>query len=153
MHATSHRYPQFGIGVATALAAVLATACSYNTPKQVAASNPTVSYKYHNDDELVQTNDMASAFCSRYQSIPRSVSFKRDGDDDVVVYECVSTSRSSVSNFDPNLSYTYRTDQELLNGSQNAQAYCLENGSSRVVSHIVRNSNGTRTVTFQCRRE
>jgi hypothetical protein len=41
----------------------------------------------------------------------------------------------------------------LLNGSQNAQAYCLKNGSSRVVSHIVRNSNGTRTVTFQCRRE
>jgi hypothetical protein len=154
MHATSHRYPKFGIGVATALTAVLVTACSsYNTPRQVDASNPTVSYKYHDDDELIQTNDMASAFCGRYQSIPRSVRFTRDGNDDVVVYECVSTSRSSVSNFDPNLSYTYRTDQELLNGSQNAQAYCLKNGSSRVVSHIVRNSNGTRTVTFQCRRE
>jgi hypothetical protein len=154
MHTTSNRCPKFGIGVAIALAAVLVTACSsFNAPRQVDESNPTVSYKYHDDDGLVQTTDMASTFCGRYQSIPRSVRFTRDGDDNVVVYECVSTSRSSVSNFDPNLSYAYRTDQELLNGSQNAQAYCLENGSTRVVSHVVRNSNGTRTVTFQCRRE
>jgi hypothetical protein len=154
MNATSSRSLKLGIGAATALAAVLAASCaSYNSPKQIEASNPTVSYKYHNDDELVQTNDLASAFCSKYQAVPRSMSFSRDGGDDVVVYECVSTSRSGGyhSDFNPNLSYTYRTDQELLNGSQNAQAYCLNNGSSRVVSNIVRNGNGTRTVTFQCR--
>lgn len=154
MNANSSRSLRFGIGAATALAAVLAASCaSYNSPKQIEASNPTVSYKYHNDDELVQTNDLASAFCSKYQAVPRSMSFSRDGHDDVVVYECVSTARASRydSDFNPNLSYTYRTDQELLNGSQNAQAYCLNNGSSRVVSNIVRNSNGTRTVTFQCR--
>jgi hypothetical protein len=115
---------------------------------------PNLTYKYHNDDELVQTNELAAAFCSRYQAVPRSMSFIRDGSgDDVVVYECVSTSRSTIyaSDFNPNMTYTYRTDQELLNGSQNAQAYCLNNGSSRVVSNVVRNSNGTRTVTFQCR--
>jgi hypothetical protein len=157
MHPTSYRSLKFSIGAAAVVAAVLTAGCSsFSSPKQIEASNPTVSYKYHNDDELVQTNDLASAFCSRYQAVPRSMSFTRDGGDDVVVYECVSTSRSSMSNsnysnFNPNLSYTYRTDQELLNGSQNAQAYCLNNGSSRVTSNIVRNNNGTRTVTFQCR--
>ena len=155
MYIHSNRFLKAGMAAATALAAVLAASCaSYNSPKQVDASNPTVTYKYHNDDELVQTNELAAAFCSRYQSVPRSVSFVRDGGgDDTVVYECVSTSRSGISysGFDPNLTYTYRTDQELLTGSQNAQAYCLNNGSSRVVSNIVRNGNGTRTVTFQCR--
>ncbi len=154
MNATYHRSLRLGIGAAAALAAVMAASCaSFQAPKQTEASNPTVTYKYHNDDELVQTNQLASEYCGRYQSVPRSMKFSRDGDDAVVVYECVSTSRSSTyqSDFNPNLSYTYRTDQELLNGSQNAQAYCANNGSSRVASNIVRNSDGSRTVTFQCR--
>lgn len=155
MNTTSYRIQRLGIGVATALAVVLAASCSSfdNSPKQIQASNPTVTYKYHNDDELIQTNQLATDFCSRYQSIPRAVSFANDSDhDNIVVYECSATwSGSSVQAFNPNLSYTYRTDQELLNGSQSAQAYCSTNGSSQVVSNIVRNSNGTRTVTFQCR--
>jgi hypothetical protein len=154
MNATYQRSLKLGIGTAAALAVVLAASCaSLASPKQVQASTPTVTYKYHNDDELVQTNQLASDFCGRYQSVPRSINFSRDGDDNIVVYECVSTSHSPTyrSEFNPNLSYTYRTDQELLNGSQNAQAYCSNNGSSRVSSNIVRNSNGTRTVTFQCR--
>lgn len=155
MNRYSNRFLSIGLGTVLAFTTVLAASCtSFDSPKQVDASNPTVTYKYHNDDELVQTNELAAQFCSRYQAVPRSMSFIRDGGgDDTVVYECVSTSRSSVygSDFNPNLTYTYRTDQELLTGSQNAQAYCLNNGSSRVVSNIVRNGNGTRTVTFQCR--
>ena len=155
MNIHSNRFLKAGFGAATALAAVLGASCaSFDSPKQVDASNPTVTYKYHNDDELVQSNELAAAFCSRYQAVPRSMSVMRDGSgDDVVVYECVSTSRSTgyASEFNPNMTYTYRTDQELLTGSQHAQTYCLNNGSSRVVSNIVRNSNGTRTVTFQCR--
>jgi hypothetical protein len=76
----------------------------------------------------------------------------RDADgDDIVTFDCVSTSDQSWSQFNPNLSYTYRTDQELLVGSQNARAYCMNNGSSQVVSNVVRNNNGTRTVTLQCK--
>ena len=153
MSATSNRALKFSIGAATALAAILAASCeSYHSPRQIEASNPTVTYKYHNDDELIQTNELASGFCNRYQSVPRSMSLSRDGDDNVVTYECVSTARSTgYYSANPNMTYTYRTDQELLNESQNAQAYCLNNGSSRVVSRIVRNDNGTRTVTFECR--
>jgi len=50
-----------------------------------------------------------------------------------------------------NLTYTYRTDQELLDVSQSAQTYCFNAGSSQVASRIVSNGNGTKTVTFQCR--
>jgi hypothetical protein len=154
MNTTAHRLPHIAICAATALAAALVASCSSHefAPTQIQASNPTVTYKYHNDDELVQTNQLASEFCSHYQSMPRAERFTKDSDhDNVVVYECVATSRSNMPNFNPDLTYTYRTDQEILDGSQNAQAYCVNKGSSQVASHIERNNDGTRTVTFQCR--
>ena len=52
--------------------------------------------------------------------------------------------------FDPNLTYSYRTDQELLDASWSAQAYCMNNGSQRAVSNIRTNADGSRTVMFQC---
>lgn len=153
MNCNSMCVRQLGFAVAVSAAAVLATSCAapHSAPKQVQASNPTVTYKYRNDDELVQTNQLASTFCERYQSIPHAVRFTTDADhQNVVVYECATTAGPSPSTFNPKLTYTYRTDQELLNGSQNAQSYCLKNGSSRVDSNIVRNGDGTRTVTFKC---
>jgi len=39
--------------------------------------------------------------------------------------------------FNPNVAYSYRTDQELLDASRNAQAYCMNNGSRQVTSNIV----------------
>ena len=50
----------------------------------------------------------------------------------------------------PNLTYTYRTDQELVQASQTASAYCLKYGSQPMTSSMVGNSDGTRTATFQC---
>jgi hypothetical protein len=153
MIVNSHR-TNAGLGAAAALAVALLTSCApfQSSPEQVEASNPTVSYKYRNDDELIKTNQLAATFCNRYQSVPRAMTFSRDADgDDIVTFDCISTSDQSSSQFNPNLSYTYRTDQELLVGSQNAQAYCMNNGSTQVVSNVVRNSNGTRTVTFQCK--
>jgi hypothetical protein len=51
-----------------------------------------------------------------------------------------------------NLTYTYRNDQELLEASRSAQNYCANSGSQQVISNIVTNANGTKTVTFQCSR-
>jgi hypothetical protein len=50
----------------------------------------------------------------------------------------------------PSQSYTYRTDQELVQASQTAGAYCLQYGSQPMTSSIVTNPHGTKTVTFQC---
>ena len=152
MNATSRRAPKLAIGAATALAVIAFAGCETNeAPKQVQAANPTVTYKYHNDSELVQTNDLATQYCSQYGSVPRSLRFGHDEGADLVVYECVTAWHPTLApNYSLERSYTYRTDQELLSGSQDARAYCMANGSTRVVSNIVRNDDGTRTVMFQC---
>jgi hypothetical protein len=72
-----------------------------------------------------------------------------------VVFECdpsLATSAPRQQAFDPKLTYSYRTDQELLDASWSAQAYCMNNGSQRAVSNIRTNTDGSRTVVFQCTR-
>ena len=141
-------------GAATMLTASLAASCAphYSSPEQVQANNPSVTYKYSGDQELVQANQNAATFCNRYQSVPRTANFANDPDGGkVVVFECVQTSAAiPPPQFNPNLAYNYRTDQELLDSSRNAQIYCVNNGSPQVISNIVTNANGTKTVTFQC---
>jgi hypothetical protein len=144
-----------GLAAGTVLAALLGTACvpyEHSSPKQIEASNPTVTYKYHNDEELIETNQLAATFCDRYQSVPQPVNFTTDTTGNrVVVFECVGTSVAGGPYSNSDLTYTYRTDQELMDVSRNAHAYCRNSGSSQVVSNIVSNGNGTKTVTFQCR--
>jgi hypothetical protein len=136
------------------IAALLLAACApfgRSAPQQVKANNPTVSYKYRNDDELIQTNQLAETFCLQYQLAPRSLGFTRDqAGNSLVNFECVPTLDPAVSAVDPNLTYTYRTDQQLLDVSRSANNYCLDHGSSRVTSDVVSNANGTKTITFQC---
>jgi hypothetical protein len=67
-----------------------------------------------------------------------------------VVFECVRTALSAAAPGNPNLSYTYQTDQELVQASQTANAYCLKYGSQPMTSNMVTNSDGTKSVTFQC---
>jgi hypothetical protein len=67
-----------------------------------------------------------------------------------VVFECVRTTLPAPPPTTPSQSYTYRTDQELVQASQTAGAYCLQYGSQPMTSSIVANPNGTKTVTFQC---
>jgi hypothetical protein len=67
-----------------------------------------------------------------------------------VVFECVRTAFPAPAPAPPNLSYTYRTDQELVQASQTAGAYCLKYGSQPMTSSMMTNPNGTKTVTFQC---
>jgi len=71
-----------------------------------------------------------------------------------VVFECVRTTAAYPAPVPPNpniLTYSYRTDQELVQASQTASAYCLQNGSQQpTTSRIMTNSDGTKTVTFQC---
>ncbi len=66
------------------------------------------------------------------------------------VFECVRTAVPAPAPVNPNLSYTYRTDQELVQASQTASAYCLKYGSQPMSSSMMANSDGTRTATFQC---
>ena len=137
----------------------LVAACEQtSSPRQVQASNPTVTYKYRNDRDLMEANQRAATFCSQYQSVPRTMSIGNGGDGDrIAVFECVQSGstaalvpQTTLAPVGSSMTYTYRTDRELLDASRSAQAYCANRGSPQVISNVITNPNGTRTVTFQC---
>lgn len=154
MFANSCRFLHLTARASTVLAGLMMASCvpQLSSPEQVQANNPNVTYKYKSDQELVQANQNAATFCDRYQSVPRTANITNDPDGSrIVVFECVQTSAAvSAPHHNPNLAYSYRTDQELLDSSRNAQKYCMNNGAQYVVSNIATNVNGTKTVTYQC---
>jgi hypothetical protein len=140
--------------VVLAIVAVASCAPSHSL-QQVKTSNPSVTYEYRGDQELLQAQQNAVTFCNQYQSAPRPARFTsgpNDGSNNVV-FECdpnLPTAAPPVQAAGPNLTYSYRTDQELLDASRSAQTYCMVNGSQVAISNIGTNQDGSRTVMFQC---
>jgi hypothetical protein len=136
------------------LAAGAVASCGQLASSQqpVQSSNPSVTYNYRTDQELLLANQNATTFCGQYQTTPRTSTLTNNADGSkTVVFECVRTALPAPAPVNPNLSYTYRTDQELVQASQTASAYCLQNGSQQpTTSRLTTNSDGTRTATFQC---
>jgi exopolysaccharide biosynthesis predicted pyruvyltransferase EpsI len=138
------------------LAAGAVTSCSQlpSSQQPVQSSNPSVTYNYRTDQELLQANQNATTYCNQYQTAPRTANITNNPDGSkAVVFECVRTTLPvppPTTPTTPSQSYTYRTDQELVQASQTAGAYCLKYGSQPMTSSIVSNPNGTKTVTFQC---
>ena len=146
-----------------ALTMVSAAACAQpvttsTTPVAVQASTPTVTYNYRTDAELLQSNQNAITYCGQYQTTPRAGSITSNADGSkTVVFDCVgpvvaSTSTTAVPVVPAGMRYSYRTDQDLVQASQNASAYCARTGALPMTSSIVTNADGTRTVVFQCSR-
>jgi hypothetical protein len=122
-----------------------------SSQRPVQSSNPSVTYNYRTDQELLQANQNATVYCSQYQTAPRTANITNNSDGSkAVVFECVRTTLPAPPPTTPSQSYTYRTDQELVQASQTAGAYCLKNGSQPMTSSMVTNPDGSRTVTFQC---
>jgi hypothetical protein len=148
------------IGLTALVAAVMTASCAStlsSSPREVAANNPTVTYQYRNDDELIQANQRAVSFCDPYQSLPRAQHFSEDSDHQkVVIFECVAGTQTAVirpaviRQSDSELRYDYRSDQELLDVSRTAQVQCRNNGRPDVSSNVTVNSDGSRSVTFHC---
>jgi hypothetical protein len=134
--------------------ALASCASTNSSPEQVAASNPTVTYEYRNDDELIQANQQAISFCNQYQALPRAQRFDTQGDNkNLVIFECVGSGSFSSTphrQSGSDLTYNFRTDQELLDVSRDAQVYCMNSGAPEMDSNIVIHSNGSKTVTFRC---
>jgi hypothetical protein len=152
-----HRLTKIILGTTVAFAALAIASCvsTPSSPQQVDASNPTVTYKYRNDDDLIQANQRAITFCQQYQSsLPRTASFSNDPDGSkIVVFECVpaaALSTTPILQTYPDLTYSFRTDQELLDASREAQIHCLNNGLPEMDSNITVDLNGGKTVTFRC---
>jgi hypothetical protein len=141
-----------GLSIALLAAGTVAACAQLPSSQQpVQASNPTVTYNYRTDQELLQANQNATTHCGQYQTAPRTASLTNNADGSkTAVFECVRTTLPAPLPTTPGQSYTYRTDQELVQSSQTASAYCQKYGSQPMTSSIVANANGTRTVTFQC---
>jgi hypothetical protein len=142
-----------GLNIAL-LAAGTVAACTQlpSSQQPVQASNPSVTYNYRTDQELFRASQNATTYCGQYQTAPRAATLNTNNADGskTAVFECVRTSVPAPAPVNPNLSYMYRTDQELVQASQTASAYCLRYGSQPMTSSMVANSDGTRTATFQC---
>lgn len=153
----SSRFGTAAVPAAVVLSGLLLASCAVqdSPPRQVEAANPKVTYKYRGDEELIQANLRAETFCENYQAVPRVADFSNDPADglQVVTFECLpqSTSMAILPGSDADLTYTYRTDQELLDASRSARLYCAEGGSRRVISSITTNTDGTKEVQFECR--
>ena len=125
---------------AAAFAALMTVSCvstRSSSPQQVDVSNPTVTYKYRNDDELIQANRRAMTYCDQYQYFPQTEHFGHDSDgSNIVVFECLTGPVSAAPQRQPNsdLTYNFRTDQELLDVSRDAQVYCLNSGQPEMDS-------------------
>lgn len=135
------------------LAAGVVASCgpSPSSQQPVRSSNPSVTYNYRTDEELLQANQNATRYCAPYQTAPRTANITNNSDGSkAATFECVPTTLPVAPPANPNLTYTYRTDQELVQASQTAGAYCVKYGSQPMTSTIVTNSDGSKTVTFQC---
>jgi hypothetical protein len=161
------------LGAAAVLTVATVAACGpvRQEPVAVQASNPKVTYQYTNDDQLLDANQKATVYCSQYQALPRTLNISpTPAGANEVVFECLP--RASVAALPavaplspqvaavpapvpvpvtPNVSYSYRSDRELLDAARSAQIYCANNGYPRVTTASTStNTAGTRTVTFQC---
>ena len=150
----SRRFRKVNVRAVALLAAGVVTACaplpSPTSQQPVQTTNPSVTYNYRTDQELLQANQNATTYCARYQAAPRTMNITNNTDGSKAArFDCVPTAFPAPP-ANPNLSYTYRTDQELVQTSQTAGAYCLKNGSQPMTSTMVNNADGTRTVTYQC---
>ena len=112
--------------VALLAAGTLASCAQFPSSQQpVQSSNPSVTYNYRTDQELLQANQNATTYCSPYQTAPRTSSITNNADGSKAVrFECVRTTLPTPAPTTPSQSYTYRTDQELVQASQTASAYC-----------------------------
>jgi hypothetical protein len=147
------RFPRANVWAVAVLVAGIVAACGplASSQQPVQASNPSVTYNYRTDQELLQANQNAATYCGQYQTTPRTANITNNPDGSkAVVFECVRTTLPAPTPTPPSLSYTYRTDEELVQASQTASAYCQKYGSQPMTSSMVTNPNGTRTVTFQC---
>lgn len=156
----SHQFLPVDMRACLVLAAMAVASCtsasspSSHSLQQVEASNPSVTYEYVGDAELLEAQQNAAVFCSRYQSNPRParITSASDRGTNNVVFECDPnlpiTAPPEVSGSD--LAYTYRNDQELLAAWRNAETYCTGSGRQQAVPNIRTNTDGSRTVVFHC---
>jgi len=132
----------------------LLSACgpSHHEPREVDARNPTVTYHYRGDQELMRANQQAVAYCAQYHAVPQSSKFYEGDEGHTVVFDCVPapTDQRTTYNFAPETPYGYRDDRDLLEAARNAEIYCRNHGGRGAVSTVSVAPDGTKSTSFRC---
>jgi hypothetical protein len=159
--------------IALAAATTLAACGPYggNPPvTQVTAKNPSVSYRYGSDNDLNTARSNAVAFCSQYGGTPLAPITAANNDGSrIATFECgranpvaaapgttttvitpAPAAPIAVPMAPAAMTYTYISEPELADASNKANAYCTSYGSRAINSGVMTNTNGSKTVTFQC---
>jgi uncharacterized protein YqgV (UPF0045/DUF77 family) len=152
---TSPRAWSKAVRMTPVLAVLLVAACAshHSAPTQTQSTNPSVTYKYQGDEELVAANEKAQAYCSQYHSIATTAKIDTESDGSkTAVFQCVAMAPNAVGTqvYNPNYPYNYRTDEDLLQVTQTADMYCSQNGSQRALTTINTDVNGNKIITFRC---
>jgi hypothetical protein len=154
MHSPPAQFLVRGLAISLAIfAAVAVVACApISTPPepvQVEAEAPEVSYKFYTDEELIEANNRARAYCSQYASTPSmqgKITSNQDGSK-TVTFQCLQEAPQAPA--PPLETYTYSTDNDLLQTMNSAEAYCARSG--QVASfNVSTNAAGTQTLTYRC---
>nr|WP_321983439.1 hypothetical protein [uncultured Lichenicoccus sp.] len=136
------------------LAALLVSCAEPSSPpQQVQAANPTVTYNYRGDQELIKASQSAEVYCSKYSATARSQSITDTSDGGKsAVFECAPAAVPATSSqaLIPGQTYNYQTDQELLTRTRDADAYCQSINAHSAVSVLGTNTDGSRNVSFSC---
>lgn len=154
VHSPPVQFLSRGLALSLAIfAAVTVVACmpvaTLSEPVQVEAGAPEVSYKFYNDEELIEANNRARAYCKQYASTPSmqgTITTSQDGSK-TVTFQCLLATPETPA--PPLETETYRTDNDLLQSMNSAEAYCARSG--QVASfNVSTNAVGTRTLTYRC---
>jgi hypothetical protein len=123
-------------------------------PRKVEESKPSVTYKYRGDSELIAATRRAEDYCRGYGALPRTVNITDDPDgSSTVVFDCDRTLVAVVPPAappKPSVSYTYRSDRELVDATGTAASYCRTYNAPPRMATITSNADGTKTVVFDC---
>lgn len=126
-------------------------------PQQTDATEPKVTYSYSTDRDLIEVTRKAETYCAKYATWPRNSGIAQNPDGTKSVqFTCdrpiAAAPPPPPRPVPPTVSYSYRTDGELVEVSRSAQAYCQQFGASARSGHVTQNVDGTRTVAFDCYR-
>jgi hypothetical protein len=140
-------------------------ACAPPAGEATSAGRPNVSYAYTTDRELVDISRRAEAYCRTYGGWPRTTNVISRGDGtQAISYECdpvappatVATVAPVPAPLPlparPTVAYSYRTDQELVDATRNAETQCRQMDARSRTTAINANVDGSRTVVFACER-
>jgi hypothetical protein len=139
-------------------AALAACAGPAGRAQPVQESAPSVTYKFTDDEGLVDATVKAEAYCREYNALP-TTSVIRQAPDGAreVVFVCdqaravaFADTRTMHRTATPTVQYTYRDERTLIEATTEAQRHCAALGAEARSHTVSTGPAGTRTVVFEC---